>query len=77
MSNIKDTTVTLPEGVVINPGQAAGLAACQMDESGIGTNGPSSCPNASKVGTDEITSTLLKEQARRQRVCVAVQPTGS
>jgi hypothetical protein len=62
MSNIEDTTVTLPEGVVINPGQAAGLAACQMDESGIGTNGPSSCPNASKVGTDEITSTLLKEK---------------
>ena len=32
MSNIKDTTVTLPEGMVINPGQAAGLAACQIGE---------------------------------------------
>jgi hypothetical protein len=61
-SNIKDTTVTLPEGVAINPGQAAGLVACQMGESGIGTEGPASCPNASKVGTDEITTPLLRDK---------------
>jgi hypothetical protein len=61
-SNIKNTTVALPEGVVINPGQAAGLAACQTGESGIGTDGPASCPNASKVGTDEITSPLLRDK---------------
>jgi hypothetical protein len=29
-SNIRDTTVALPSGVVINPGQAAGLQACQV-----------------------------------------------
>jgi len=29
-SDIKDTTVTLPEGLVINPGQAAGLQACPL-----------------------------------------------
>ena len=29
-SNIKDTTVVLPPGLVINPGQAAGLQACQV-----------------------------------------------
>jgi hypothetical protein len=61
-ANIKDTTVRLPEGVAINPGQAAGLAACQMDESGIGTEGPASCPNASKVGSDEITTPLLRDK---------------
>jgi hypothetical protein len=61
-ANIKDTTVTLPEGVAINPGQAAGLAACQMGESGIGTDGPASCPNASKVGTDEIETPLLRDK---------------
>jgi hypothetical protein len=59
-SNIKDTTVTLPEGVVINPGQAAGLGACQTGESGVGTQGPPSCPSNSKVGTDEIETPLLK-----------------
>jgi hypothetical protein len=58
-SNIKGTTVTLPEGVAVNPGQAAGLAACQMGESGVGTQGPPSCPAASKVGTDEIETPLL------------------
>ena len=36
-SNIKDTTVTLPEGVAINPGQAAGLGACGPAEDGLTT----------------------------------------
>ncbi len=58
-SNIKDTTVTLPEGVVINPGQAAGLGACQMSESAVGTQDAPACPNDSKVGTDEIETPLL------------------
>jgi hypothetical protein len=62
MSNIKNTSVTLPEGVAINPGQATGLTACQASESGIGSDGPSSCPSASKVGIDEITTTLLKHK---------------
>ncbi len=59
MSNIKNTTVTLPEGVVINPGQAAGLAACQTAESAVGTEREPSCPSASKVGTDQIETPLL------------------
>jgi hypothetical protein len=61
-ANIKDTTVTLPEGVAINPGQAAGLAACQTGESGIGTEGPASCPEASRVGGVEISSPLLRDK---------------
>jgi hypothetical protein len=66
-TDIKDTKVVLPEGVVINPGQAAGLAACQESEDGLGRlpdgeedDGPASCPAASKVGTDEISTPLLK-----------------
>jgi hypothetical protein len=68
-ANIKDTTVTLPEGVAINPGQAAGLAACGPEADGLTTpaeeaegrenNGPAHCPNASQVGTDEIETPLL------------------
>jgi hypothetical protein len=64
ISNIKDTTVTLPEGVVINPGQAAGLGACQMGESGVGTQGPPACPSNSKVGTDEIETPLLNNSLK-------------
>jgi len=74
MSNIKNTTVTLPKGVAINPGQAAGLEECLPGDvpggDGLplpGENGeeerftgPPSCPNASKVGTVQIVSPLLK-----------------
>jgi hypothetical protein len=71
VSNLQDTTVTLPEGVAINPGQANGLAACQEDQEGLGlaANGevdeaPPSCPAASKVGTDEITTPLLPDKLK-------------
>jgi hypothetical protein len=70
-ANLKDTTVTLPEGVAVNPGQAAGLVACGPAEDGLTTeaekaegeedNGPAKCPNASQVGTDEIETPLLSK----------------
>ncbi len=73
-SDIKETTVTLPPGVVINPGQAAGLQACGAAEDGLTTpaeeaagqenSGPPSCPSAAKVGTDEITLPILKNSLR-------------
>ncbi|HEY1687455.1 MAG TPA: hypothetical protein VGF95_01170 [Solirubrobacteraceae bacterium] len=63
-ANIEDTVVTLPEGVVINPGQAAGLAACQESETAVGTTGTPSCPLASKVGIDEIETPLLKSSLK-------------
>jgi hypothetical protein len=72
-SDIKGTTVALPSGVVINPGQAAGLQACRPGDLPGGDDlplpgengeeerfdGPASCPNASKVGEDEIETPLL------------------
>jgi hypothetical protein len=58
-ADLKDTSVVLPEGVVINPGQAAGLTACQAGEDGIGTQGPPSCKSSAQVGTDEINTPLL------------------
>lgn len=59
MSDIKDTTVTLPEGVVVNPGQAAGLSACSDAQSAVGTEGEPSCPPSSRVGLDAIETPLL------------------
>ena len=63
------TTVVLPEGMVINPGQATGLQACQSYQDGLGlaengevNEGPPSCPAASKVGTDEIVTPLLPDK---------------
>ncbi len=69
---LKETTVVLPEGVAINPGQATGLVACQPSEENIGgpesekesMDGPPSCPAASKVGTDEIATPLLAKRLK-------------
>ncbi len=61
-ADIENTTVTLPEGVVINPGQATGLAACQMSQASIGLEGPPSCPSNSKVGHVEVETPLLNNK---------------
>jgi hypothetical protein len=68
-ANISNTTVALPEGIVINPGQAAGLQECGPGEDGLTTqaekangeenSGPTLCPLKSKVGTVAITTPLL------------------
>lgn len=59
---LQNTTVTLPEGMAINPGQANGLGACQYSEDGVGTTGPPSCPANSKVGTVQIETPLLPDK---------------
>jgi hypothetical protein len=66
---LKDTTVTLPEGLVINPGQAAGLEACQPAQENLAPGSEAgeseafdaapSCPKGSIVGEDEIATPLL------------------
>jgi hypothetical protein len=59
-ATLKNTKVTLPEGLVINPGQAAGLVACRAAEANVHGEGPQSCPAASKVGTVKIQTPLLE-----------------
>jgi hypothetical protein len=66
---LEGTTVVLPEGIAINPGQATGLQACQPSEEALGSlpdgevnEGPPSCPSASKVGTTEVSTPLLSEK---------------
>ena len=60
-ADVKDTTVTLPEGVQISPAAADGLESCSQLQIGLESAGVSSCPEASKVGTVEITTPLLPE----------------
>ena len=59
---LQNTKVTLPAGMVISPGQANGLGACQFSEDGVGMTGVPSCPADSKVGTVEIESPLLPDK---------------
>ncbi len=71
-SSLRNTTVVLPEGIAINPGQATGLVACQPSEENVGgpnaekevEDGPPSCPAASKVGEDEISTPLLPDRLK-------------
>jgi hypothetical protein len=70
---LRDTTVTLPEGVVANASSANGLAACSEAQIGYLGNGFSlpnpirfseeepHCPDASKLGTVVVHTPLLEK----------------
>ena len=64
-AHLRKADVTLPEGLVINPSSANGLAGCSSAQIGIdpGTgvaNGNDvACPNASRIGTVEVDSPLV------------------
>ena len=60
-ANVQNTTVTLPAGVAVNPSASDGLQACSEAQVGLSSAGAASCPEASKVGTVEITSPLVTE----------------
>ncbi len=69
-SSVKDITVTLPEGLSLNPSAADGLQACTLAQIGYTGTDPetgadrftdeeASCPNASKIATATIHTPLL------------------
>ncbi len=69
-SDLKNITVTLPEGLQVNPSAADGLQACTQAEIGFKGENPEthvqeftpeepSCPNSSKIGTATIHTPLL------------------
>jgi uncharacterized repeat protein (TIGR01451 family) len=73
-SNIEDAALTLPEGVVVNPGAAPGLAACQLSEDGVETEHPPSCPAASKIGTIEAQTPILEDSLKGNAYLLASNP---
>jgi hypothetical protein len=58
-SHLRKAVVTLPQGMTVNPASADGLAACTPAQIGLTTPDPAACPDASKLGTAEITTPLL------------------
>jgi hypothetical protein len=63
-SHLKDTVVTLPEGIAVSPSAADGLGACspaQFDAETATSDPGAGCPNASKIGTVEIGTPLLAD----------------
>ena len=72
-ANLKDATVKLPEGIAVNPSAAGGLAGCSAAQIGLTSapgaspvgfsEGAAHCPDASKLGTAEVISPLLVDEA--------------
>ncbi|HEY5052249.1 MAG TPA: hypothetical protein VII45_02455 [Solirubrobacterales bacterium] len=60
-STLRTATLTLPEGLSINPDAADGQSACSDIQVGFGTNNPGNCPDNSKIGTVEVTTPALEE----------------
>ncbi|HTT95244.1 MAG TPA: hypothetical protein VMF55_11275 [Solirubrobacterales bacterium] len=67
-ADLRDATVSLPEGFVINPSSADGLGACSEAQVGYtGTSegrpsftaAPAECPDAAKVGTVAVRTPLV------------------
>ena len=71
-ADVRNTTVALPQGVVLNPAAADGLQACatgqvgferidSMSQTNLFTPGGVSCPEESKVGTVQVETPLLPD----------------
>ncbi len=59
-ANLKDTTVTLPAGMALNPSAGDGLAGCTPQQLGEDGTEPANCPDASKIGSVEAKTPLLE-----------------
>jgi hypothetical protein len=55
-AELRRASVVLPEGMTISPGAGDGLAACSAEQLHVGTDLPSACPDAAKLGSAEFVS---------------------
>lgn len=58
-ADIRNVTVTLPEGMSVNASAARGLGTCTDAQFGKGTRNAISCPASSKIGTVKIDTPVL------------------
>jgi hypothetical protein len=59
--DLRDATVSLPPGAVVNPASAGGLQACSAAQIDLESTQPGNCPAASKVATVAVRTPLLSE----------------
>ena len=66
---LKDATVTLPEGMTVDPSAADSLQACSNSQFGLGSTAepaePAVCPLASQIGTVKRDHAAARKAARR------------
>jgi hypothetical protein len=67
-AHLKKVTVTLPQGMSLNPAAASGLGGCSESEVGLISKSPPrfneappACPDSSKVGSARVKTPLLEE----------------
>lgn len=70
-SDLKDSVVTLPQGLALNPAASGGREACTPAQAGLTSalgaattefdEAPVSCPNGSKIGAVEVKTPLLDD----------------
>jgi hypothetical protein len=61
-ADVRRVTVTLPEGLAINPSSADGLQACTDAQLLLRQEGAATCPDASKLGTVTLRTQLLDHE---------------
>ncbi len=73
-SDVEKVVVTLPQGMTVNPSQAEGLEVCSEADVARETadSAPGQgCPEASKIGTIEVETPLLKDTILKGSLYVA------
>lgn len=60
-SSVRTTTVTLPEGLALNPSAADGLGSCSLAQINLDSEATPDCPEDAKVGTVTINTPLLPD----------------
>jgi hypothetical protein len=86
-ADVRDTTVTLPQGVELSPSAANGLEGCTEAEVGfLGLDpatqtdqfntGEAACPNGSKLGTVRIKTPLLSHELEGGVYLASPAPNG-
>lgn len=73
-SAIERAAVVLPEGMALDPNRASGLTVCEPQQTGIGTEGPPTCPATSEVGTVQISTPILPDTLEGGVYALASQP---
>ncbi len=58
---VRDTTVTLPEGMSFSPSFADGLTGCSEAAMKLATNDPIECPDSSRIGEVSLRTPLLPD----------------
>jgi DNA-binding beta-propeller fold protein YncE len=74
---LKDATVTLPQGVSIDPSAANGLGGCTPAQIKLHSEAAPECPNASQIGKLELTTPLLPEPPLSGRIYLSSEHAGN